>query len=381
MRGLQVRNRYSGEWTDAARRPLGGFPPTALNRPITKDAPQPEKIWSGRIRFDRDTVIRTPVQITAGTEIRLDPGISLVFRRKLTAIGTTEAPITILRTSDDASLSGPWGTIALQGAGTRGSRLRHMKISGGSGDNIEAIPYTGMLSIHETSDILLEDLHLGPNQIEDDTLHLVYVDNAVIRNLVVESAFGDGVDIDISQAIFDGGRVLRSKNDGIDLMSSDTIITGMEISGSGDKGVSVGERSRAIVHNSTLQQNKIGVESKDASRVTLTHVDLKHNTQDLNAYKKNWRYGGGGMIETFVSRFSAAAQVPSADKQSSITLFGAAAPSGEGSLGKRVSVKPVPDNAEDLKKRLGAFPLSGRARNGLGVNLEQVGTIRRGASQ
>ena len=99
------------------------------NRPITKDAPQPEKIWSGRIRFDRDTVIRTPVRITAGTEIRLDPGISLVFRRKLTAIGTTEAPITILRTSDDASLSGPWGTIALQGAGTRGSRLRHMKIS------------------------------------------------------------------------------------------------------------------------------------------------------------------------------------------------------------------------------------------------------------
>ena len=289
VRSLQVRNRYSGEWIDATRRPLDGFPPSALNRPISKAAPQPEKTWSGRIRFDQDTVIRTPVRITAGTEIRLDPGISLVFRRKLTAIGTTEAPITILRTSDNASSNEPWGTIALQGAGTRGSHLRHVKISGGSGDNIEAIPYTGMLSIHETSDILLEGLHLGPNQIEDDTLHLVYVDNAVIRNLVVESAFGDGVDIDISQAIFDGGRVLRSTNDGIDLMSSDAIITGMEISGSGDKGVSVGERSRAVVHNSALQQNKIGVESKDASRVTLTHVDLKRNAQDLNAYKKNWK--------------------------------------------------------------------------------------------
>ena len=173
----------------------------------------------------------------------------------------------------------------------------------------------------------------------------------------------------------------RSKNDGIDLMSSDAIITGMEISGSGDKGVSVGERSRAVVHNSTLQQNKIGVESKDASRVTLTHVDLKHNAQDLNAYKKNWRYGGGGMIETFVTRFSAAAKAPTADKRSAITLFGAAALSGEGLLGKRVSVKPAPDNAKDLKTRLGAFPLSGRARNGLGINLKQVGTIRQGASQ
>ena len=35
-------------------------------------APQPEKTWSGRIRFDQDTVIRTPVKETAGTEIRLE---------------------------------------------------------------------------------------------------------------------------------------------------------------------------------------------------------------------------------------------------------------------------------------------------------------------
>ena len=87
------------------------------------------------------------------------------------------------------------------------------------------------------------------------------------------------------------------------------------------------------------------------------------------------------MIETFVTRFSANAQAPTADKRSSITLFGAAAPSGKGSLGKRVYIKPAPDNVEVLKKRLGDFPLSGLARHGLELNLEQVGTIRREASK
>jgi len=375
--GLSVRNRFSEKWTDARRGAVKAYPPTIHNRPVSKPEPAPEEIWSGQIRIDGDRVIRVPVRITAGSEIRLAPGASLVFRGKLTAIGTAAAPISILPLTDAASME-PWGTVALQGTGTQASELRHMKISGGSGDNIETIPYTGMLSIHETSDVVLADVHLGPNQIEDDSLHLVYVDNAVIRNLVVESAFGDGVDIDISQAIFDGGRVIGSKNDGIDLMSSDAIITGMEISASGDKGVSVGERSRAVVHNSTLQQNKIGVESKDASRVTLTHVDLKRNTQDLNAYKKNWRYGGGGTIETFATRFSAAAQAPSADKRSAITLFRKPPMPGEGSLGRGVSVKPSPASADDLKARLDAFPLSERARSGLRIDLSRAGTIRPG---
>ena len=53
----------------------------------------------------------------------------------------------------------------------------------------------------------------------------------------------------------------------------------------------------------------------------------------------------------------------------------------KGSLGKRVYIKPALDNAEVLKKRLGDFPLSGLARHGLELNLEQVGTIQREASQ
>ena len=71
------------------------------------------------------------------------------------------------------------------------------------GCNIETIPHTGMLSIHDTADIRLTEVNLGRNY-EDDTLHLVYVDNAVIRNLTVEAAFSDAVDIDTSTVLFDG---------------------------------------------------------------------------------------------------------------------------------------------------------------------------------
>jgi len=375
---LKVRNRFSGEWIDTTHQPTNGFPPTALNRPVSKAVLSETKIWSGEIRIDRDRIVRNPVKIMAGTEIRLAPGASLVFRQKLTAIGREDNPIRILPLSETPQ-AGPWGTIALQGNETRGSHLRHIEIVGGSGDNIQAIPYTGMLSIHHTADVVLEDLYLGPNHIEDDTLHLVYVDNAVIRNLTVKNAFGDGIDIDISKVIFDGGRVIGSRNDGIDLMSSNAIITGMEISRSGDKGVSVGERSNALVHNTTLQQNKIGIESKDKSRVTLVHADLRRNVQDLNAYKKNWRYGGGGSIETYVTRFSANAKDPKADKNSAIKIYGAEIMLDDGQSENRISVEQIKLKQHELQDRVNTFPLSEHARNGLVINFEQVGTTHSGA--
>ena len=375
--GLKIHNRFSGEWIDATHRPTNGFPPTALNRPVSKAVLSETNIWSGEIQIDRDRVVRDPVKIMAGTEIRLAPGASLVFRQKLTAIGRADSPIRILPLAEGPQAE-PWGTIALQGNETRGSHLRHVEIIGGSGDNIQAIPYTGMLSIHQTADVVLEDLYLGPNYIEDDTLHLVYVDNAIIRNLTVENAFGDGVDIDISKVIFDGGRVIRSKNDGIDLMSSNAIITGMEISTSGDKGVSVGERSNALVHNTTLRQNKIGIESKDKSHVTLVHADLRRNAQDLNAYKKNWRYGGGGTIETYVTRFSTTAQESKADKNSEITLYDSENLLGGRQPKSRINIEQVRlSHQHNLQAQVDAFPLSGQARNGLVIDFKQVGTINR----
>ena len=128
--------------------------------------------------------------------------------------------------------------------------MKYLHVSGGSGDNIETIPYTGMLSIHDTADIRLTEVNLGRNYVEDDTLHLVYVDNAVIRNLTVEAAFSYAVDIDTSTVLFDGGNIVGSLNDGIDLMSSRAVITGMTITKSGDKGVSVGERTAVLIHDS-----------------------------------------------------------------------------------------------------------------------------------
>lgn len=81
----------------------------------------------------------------------------------------------------------------------------------------------------------------------------------------ISGAFSDAVVIDTSTVIFDGGRIQGARNDGINLMSSKAVITGMTISNSGDKGVSVGERTRVLIHNTRLAQNKIAVESKDDS--------------------------------------------------------------------------------------------------------------------
>lgn len=365
-------NKFSGEWVTAEQVKNPGFPPHVLNLPVTREITPKTLVWSGDVTVESDQILRRPVEILPGTTIRLAPGASLIFRGKVKALGTPDRPIRFI--GRGMNTSNAWGVVALQGRRTVGSHLKHIRMSGGSGDNIEAIPYTGMLSLHNTANIRLTDVVLGQNFVEDDTLHLVYVDNAVIRNLTVESAFSDAVDIDASTVFFDSGNIVGSLNDGIDLMSSRVVITGMTITKSGDKGVSVGERTNVLIHNTRLADNIIGLESKDDSIARIVHVDLQRNEKNLNAYRKNWRYGNGGRIEAYLSKFSGARKPSIADKHSSILIFGGEFPSRINTVieGTRVSERPL--NTDVLNSVITAF--SSVADAGvLGVDREIFGRL------
>ena len=60
-----------------------------------------------------------------------------------------------------------------------------------------------MLSIHDTSEIVLENILLEKNKVYDDTLHFVYGNNIKINNCYINNAFADAIDIDISKISID----------------------------------------------------------------------------------------------------------------------------------------------------------------------------------
>ena len=108
----------------------------------------------------------------------MNDGASLIFRNKLILSGTEKEPIFIKPNSSDSI----WGTIALQGIKTKGSRIENVVISGGSGYESANNKYSGMLSIHDTKDILLENITLKDNHIFDDIVHFVYSYNINLNN-------------------------------------------------------------------------------------------------------------------------------------------------------------------------------------------------------
>ncbi len=126
----------------------------------------------------------------------------------------------------------------------------------------------------------------------------------MIDDLKINDAFSDAIDIDMSENIFlDNIEISNSKNDAIDLMESTVIIENSQFNGSKDKGISVGENSFLILKNSKIANNKIGVATKDSSYTFANNVVFDDNIFHIENYKKNWRYGDGGISVIHNSNF------------------------------------------------------------------------------
>ena len=72
---------------------------------------------------------------------------------------------------------------------------------GGSGDEVDQIRYTSMFSLHKTEDIIIKKLKMKNNSKYDDMLHIVYCTNITIDDAILENAYSDAIDVDMSKKI------------------------------------------------------------------------------------------------------------------------------------------------------------------------------------
>jgi len=194
-----------------------------------------------------------------------------------------------------------------------------------------------------------KNLTLRKNTKFDDMMHVVYSEDIRLRDCVFEEAFSDGLDVDISTVRIEGCRMSGSGNDAVDLMNSKALIIASELSRSGDKGVSIGEASEAVIYNSHLHHNIIGVESKDGSVAHIANSTLTENKRQINAYKKNWRYGNGGRVVVDKSVFSSADNSIKGDKKSDIKIYDSAFFPGFGEKDKQVMIDSLSDESREQK--------------------------------
>ena len=248
------------------------------------------KILSGEILVQKDLIFENPVRIKEGTTFLIEEGVNIIFKNKVEAIGNNNNTIKFLAKSKK-----PWGTIAIIGKNTIGSKLKHLEIKDGSGSFSDQFYFTSMLSIHNTSDVELENIKFHNNYHFDDMLHIIYSSQINLKNLFFFEANGDAIDIDMCEKVsIENTNIYNSKNDGIDLMESDVLIKNVNVVSSKDKGISIGEASKASILKTKLEKNNIAIAIKDNSKTLMKRMDFINNDTQIAAYKKNFQYGSGG---------------------------------------------------------------------------------------
>jgi hypothetical protein len=352
---VMVTNIFTGETHDVPASELNGVFPRHRNIPLLKEKRLEPEIWAGQIDIQETRIIRHPVSIRPGTEIRITAGKSLIFMHNVVAIGTEDLPIIIKPATPDAV----WGAFALKGSAASGSKLIHFKINGGSEAVVDGVYYSGMVNIHEGSDHELRHFKASKNLKSDDLIHIVYAKGVLLKGCTLTDALSDAIDVDMSEVIIRDCLIEAAGNDAIDFMSSQALVVNSHLNQSGDKGISVGENSNVLVDNVTITDNIIGIEVKDGSRAYVNNSTFSHNKNQMNGYWKNWRYDGGGHMLVVESKFEGAGSLASVQDQSSIAILNSKLPSQRHNMGKNIFIDPSAEEwtqAEPLAQMWRDFP-------------------------
>ncbi|MCB9883704.1 MAG: CotH kinase family protein [Planctomycetes bacterium] len=249
-----------------------------------RSRPERAPRWTGTRTIAGHVVMKDRIEIVAGTKLVFAEGASLTFEQGVGAHGTEDAPI---------RFEGPGSGVVVV-RGSPDADFEHCTFEGLGGSTDALGPRHASLCLFGTNANVAHCVFAAPKAVED----VIHVAHANVEFDEVRIAGGiDGIDCDVARVRFHDVHVRECDGDGIDLMDSHAFVSKCLIERCTDKAVSVGERSRALVSESTLTNCLIGIEVKDGSLARLQHTDISKCRIGVRASEKNWRYENGGNAE------------------------------------------------------------------------------------
>jgi hypothetical protein len=260
---------------------------------LERRAPRSIALGPGEVRVEETRVFEPDdtVTIAPGTHLRMGPKASLIFLGKVLFSGQQRDPIVV-----DSLEARRWGGIAIQGPRTEGSRLEHVRVSGGTKPAWRSIPYPALLDIHHTRDIVIEGSRLSENAAETDAIHVAYVDGLRVTDTVLTQVAGDALDLEFTEADVRRIRLINVGDDGLDLMGSRVTLSDSVILGAQGNGISGGEESVVKVHNTLIADSSVGVLAKNAAKIAVSGSVLYRNETGVRTYQRTVRYAGDSEV-------------------------------------------------------------------------------------
>ncbi|MFT7644531.1 MAG: parallel beta-helix repeat protein [Candidatus Paceibacteria bacterium] len=256
----------------------------------------------GRSVFRETAIIPLGLKLVvqAGANALLDSGVSIISYSPITILGTEDFPVNF------AGLrSATWGTVAVINT-PEDSLLQYARFSGGSGDVVNGVTYTGMVAFHNANvDVASSTFS---NAGDDDALNIKF-GRASVTTSVFSDNFSDAIDIDFAKdnTVIKNNDLLENGygggGDGIDLSWSSIEISDNNILGCTDKGISVGESSNPRITSNTIQGCDIGIAVKDRSDSVIEDNVFIDDRVGISVYVKKPVFGPS-VARVFRSEFS-----------------------------------------------------------------------------
>jgi len=224
-----------------------------------------------------------------GVRLRFEKGALLLVRGPLELRGTAEAPVELEGRARSGGGSTSWqGIVALESS--RPHALEHVVVRNTSGVERGSWVLTGGFSIHAAPVHFSHVRLIGTTA--EDALNLIR-SRFVLEQLEVIDTRSDALDCDFASGSIVGGRFAGIGGDAIDVSGADLNVSGTAIANVRDKAISVGERSRLVARDLTIDSVGTAVASKDGSVALVESSSLSRVTHvALMAYTKKAEYGG-----------------------------------------------------------------------------------------
>lgn len=218
-----------------------------------------------------------------GTELFLDPNVTILSYSRFLFRGSAEAPVVIR--SDGRGR----GVLV---AKTGESSLEHVHFIGLANPNLNGWEVTSAVTFYEAPAHFTQCV-FADNKCED-ALNMIRT-TYVMENCRFANTQSDAFDADFADGRIVGTSFENCGNDAVDTSGSTTEVVDMQVNGTNDKGISAGENSRMTARHVRLRNTAIGLASKDRSQMHVQDATLDGGGVGVTLYVKKPEFGPSAM--------------------------------------------------------------------------------------
>ena len=241
--------------------------------------------------------IKKPIIIPSGFNLNIEAG-SVLKMHKDTYImvknglvnfsGKVGQPIIIESSDKRNKWKGIYVNSKMVDKGT--SFFDHVNVSDYSYFDNDKIQLTGGINLINGHFILKNSQF--KNSFAEDAINLVK-SIFEIKNLTIFNVNSDAIDIDFGEGQIINSRFQKISGDAIDLSGSNILIKDITVSKVADKAISVGEESILNIDNLNISDSRIGIASKDSSKVEGKKIKISNcGLYDFAVYQKKSYFSG-----------------------------------------------------------------------------------------